>query len=60
MESMESGSTLLLIDEDTSATNFMIRDKLMQQVVSRKKSPLSPFIERVRSLMRILESLPSL
>ncbi|MCI8863158.1 MAG: ABC-ATPase domain-containing protein [Lachnospiraceae bacterium] len=50
MESMESGSTLLLIDEDTSATNFMIRDKLMQQVVAPEEEPIIPFIERVRSL----------
>ena len=50
MESIESGSTLLLIDEDTSATNFMIRDKLMQQVVAPKEEPIIPFIERVRSL----------
>ncbi len=50
MECMESGSTLILIDEDTSATNFMIRDKLMQQVVSPKEEPITPFIERVRSL----------
>ncbi|MCI8417642.1 MAG: ABC-ATPase domain-containing protein [Lachnospiraceae bacterium] len=50
IESMESGSTLMLIDEDTSATNFMIRDKLMQQVVSPKEEPITPFIERVRSL----------
>lgn len=50
MESMESGSSLILIDEDTSATNFMIRDKLMQQVVSPEEEPIIPFIERVRSL----------
>ncbi len=50
MESMESGSTLLLIDEDTSATNFMIRDKLMQQGVAPEEEPIIPFIERVRSL----------
>ena len=50
MESMESGSTLILIDEDTSATNFMIRDKLMQQVVASEEEPITPFIERVRSL----------
>ncbi len=50
IESMESGSTLMLIDEDTSATNFMIRDKLMQQVVSPQEEPITPFIERVRSL----------
>ena len=50
MESMESGSTLLLIDEDTSATNFMIRDRLMQEVVAAEEEPIVPFIERVRSL----------
>lgn len=50
MESMESGSALILIDEDTSATNFMIRDKLMQQVVASEEEPITPFIERVRSL----------
>ena len=50
MESIEGGSKLLLIDEDTSATNFMIRDKLMQQVVSSEEEPIVPFIERVRSL----------
>lgn len=50
MESIEGGSRLLLIDEDTSATNFMIRDRLMQEVVSPEEEPIIPFIERVRSL----------
>lgn len=50
VESMESGTRVLLIDEDTSATNFMIRDELMQKVVSRDKEPITPFIDRVREL----------
>ena len=50
VESMESGTKVLLIDEDTSATNFMIRDELMQKVVSRDKEPITPFIDRVREL----------
>lgn len=50
MEAVESGSRLLLMDEDTSATNFMIRDRLMQQVVSDGEEPITPFIERVNSL----------
>ena len=50
MESIEAGSRLLLIDEDTSATNFMIRDRLMQQVVAPEEEPIIPYIERVRSL----------
>ncbi len=50
IEAVESGSRLLLMDEDTSATNFMIRDRLMQQVVSNGEEPITPFIERVNSL----------
>lgn len=50
VESMEAGSRLLLIDEDTSATNFMVRDALMQQVICREKEPITPFIERIRDL----------
>lgn len=50
MEAVESGSKLLLIDEDTSATNFMIRDELMQKVICREEEPITPFIERVRSI----------
>lgn len=50
MEGIESGSRLLLIDEDTSATNFMIRDELMQRVVRRDAEPIIPFIDRIREL----------
>lgn len=50
VEAMESGARVFLVDEDTSATNFMIRDRLMQQVVNREKEPITPFIERVRRL----------
>lgn len=50
VEAMETGSHLLLIDEDTSATNFMIRDELMQRVVNRNQEPITPFIERVQWL----------
>lgn len=47
MEALEAESTLLLIDEDTSATNFMIRDELMQQVISSEKEPITTFSERI-------------
>lgn len=47
---MESGTSLFLIDEDTCATNFMIRDELMQRVVCREEEPITPFIERARFL----------
>ena len=50
VEAIEAGSRLFLIDEDTSATNFMIRDELMQRVVAREKEPITPFIDRVREL----------
>lgn len=47
MEALEAESKLLLIDEDTSATNFMIRDELMQQVISSDKEPITTFSERI-------------
>ncbi len=50
IEAMEAGSCVFLIDEDTSATNFMIRDELMQRVVHRDVEPITPYIERVREL----------
>ena len=50
IEGIESGARTFLIDEDTSATNFMLRDELMQQIISRDKEPITPFIERARDL----------
>ena len=50
VEAMEAGSQVLLIDEDTSATNFMIRDELMQRVVHKEKEPIIPYIDRIREL----------
>jgi predicted ABC-class ATPase len=50
MEALEVGSRLLLLDEDTSATNFMVRDELMQQLVPKALEPITPFIDRVAEL----------
>lgn len=50
VEAMEADTSLFLIDEDTCATNFMIRDELMQRVVHRDQEPITPFIERVQAL----------
>lgn len=50
IEAVETGCKMLLIDEDTSATNFMIRDELMQLVVTKDKEPITPYIDRVREL----------
>jgi predicted ABC-class ATPase len=52
MEAVELGSSLLLIDEDTSATNFMIRDERMQELVAKAKEPITPFVDKVRQLSR--------
>ena len=50
VEALESGSTALLIDEDTSATNFMIRDERMRRLIADHREPITPFIDRVRPL----------
>ncbi len=50
MEALESGSSLILIDEDTSATNFMVRDDLMAQVITPGEEPITPFINRIRGM----------
>ena len=50
VEAYEAGARALLIDEDTSATNFMVRDALMEAVVAREFEPITPFVERVRDL----------
>ena len=51
-EALEAGSRLLLMDEDTSATNFMVRDELMQAVIAREQEPITPFLERALDLWR--------
>ena len=50
VEAIEAGANVFLMDEDTSATNFMIRDELMQKVVTRDMEPIIPFIDRVEEL----------
>ena len=50
VEGMEAGSRLFLLDEDTSATNFMVRDSFMQRVIQREKEPITPFLERAGDL----------
>ena len=53
IESMEARASVMLIDEDTSATNFMIRDELMQRVIHRDMEPITPFIDRILELYQI-------
>ncbi len=50
MEALEAGARVLLIDEDTSATNFMIRDDAMQRLVPKALEPITPFVDQVRHL----------
>ncbi|MEJ7293879.1 P-loop domain-containing protein, partial [Staphylococcus epidermidis] len=50
MEALEAQTSLLLIDEDTSATNFMIRDGRMQKLIAPEKEPITPFSNKVKSL----------
>lgn len=52
VEALEMGSGLLLMDEDTSATNFMVRDELMQRLVPADREPITPFIDQVHNLYR--------
>jgi len=49
-EALEAGARGLLLDEDTCATNFMVRDARMQQLVPREAEPITPFVDRVREL----------
>jgi len=50
IEAIEVGAKVLLMDEDTCATNFMIRDSKMQQLVDKKDEPITTFIDKVKQL----------
>lgn len=50
MEALGSGARVLLIDEDTSATNFMIRDERMRRLIPDDREPITPLVARVREL----------
>lgn len=52
MEAIEAETELLLLDEDTCATNFMIRDRRMQALINAKQEPITPFIDQVQNLYR--------
>ena len=54
LEAIQAGSRCLLIDEDTSATNFMIRDPLMEQLLARDREPIQPFLHQARTLFEEL------
>jgi predicted ABC-class ATPase len=52
IEALAAGAECLLLDEDTSATNFMIRDARMQALIAEADEPITPFIDRVQALAR--------
>ncbi len=54
VEALESGARALLVDEDTSATNFMLRDRRMQTLVPKEAEPITPFVDRVREIQETL------
>ncbi len=52
VEAVEAGAALLLMDEDTSATNLMVRDERMRALIPRDREPITPLVERVRQMHR--------
>ena len=52
VEACEAGASCLLIDEDTSATNFLVRDARMRVLVPAGKEPITPLVDRARALYR--------
>ena len=50
VEAIQAGAKLLLMDEDTCATNFMVRDHRMQRLIPKQYEPITPLIDRVREL----------
>ena len=50
IEALESGCRTLLLDEDSSATNFMIRDRRMEALIAKQHEPITPFLDRVRQM----------
>jgi len=51
-QALEMGAKTLLIDEDTCATNFMIRDDKMMELVHKDKEPITPFLYKVKTLSK--------
>ncbi|PWH07423.1 ATPase [Brachybacterium endophyticum] len=52
VEAVDAGASALLIDEDTSATNFMIRDERMRVLIPADREPITPFVDRIRPLYK--------
>jgi len=48
LEALELGASTILIDEDASAVNFLIRDLRMRKLINSKREPLIPLSDRIR------------
>ncbi|NRB41729.1 MAG: ABC-ATPase domain-containing protein [Pseudomonadales bacterium] len=55
IEAISTGAKVLLIDEDTSASNFMIRDARMQALIAKDKEPITPLVQRIQDLRQQLD-----
>ena len=53
LEAVESGSSLQLMDEDTCATNFMIRDAKIQALIASNQEPITPMVDRIEELRKV-------
>ncbi|MFC2779702.1 P-loop domain-containing protein [Actinomyces sp.] len=53
IEAVEAGATALLLDEDTSATNLLIRDSRMRELVAAEREPITPLVDRITALFRL-------
>ncbi|ORY94520.1 hypothetical protein BCR43DRAFT_494151 [Syncephalastrum racemosum] len=49
-ELLEVGCQAIVFDEDTCATNFMIRDKRMQLIIAKENEPITPLIYKIRAM----------
>ena len=50
VEAVQAGARVLLMDEDTCATNLMVRDARMRALVPQSREPITPLVERVRQM----------
>ncbi len=53
VEAIEAGGRVLLLDEDTSATNLMVRDARMAALVPADREPITPLVQRLRQLHEV-------
>lgn len=54
IEAWEAGGRCVLLDEDTCATNLMVRDARIRALVPREREPITPLVERIRGFERAL------